>query len=209
MATDDNSSGAGPIGESAPAALGRRFFLRGCLVGVALVGASAHTPYSQWNVYRQKHLLVLTNKTDGDGYATGKAVAEALLEVLPSSDARVTRAPNIDRVASLIATHQLDIAVLRHDEAAALFKGAAPFEEIGSVPLRVLYEFPGHVLISRDDFPDAHAYRVAQALMAASEAGLLPASAGLGNGGESAAVVPRHAGVIAFFDGEPLPDSGD
>ena len=43
---------------------GRRAFLRqGLLAGVWL-WSSGHTPYNQWNVYRQKHLLILTSKAD-------------------------------------------------------------------------------------------------------------------------------------------------
>ena len=181
---------------------GRRAFLRqGLLAGVWL-WSSGHTPYNQWNVYRQKHLLILTSKADPKGYVLGQAIAATLLERLPSSGARVTRAPDLARVASLIGTKQLDIAVLRRDDARAMRDGAPPFESFGGVPLRVVADFGGHVLVSRDDFPAIHAYRVAAALAGGGEGVSVTAAAAAGDGPS----LPVHDGAAAFMRGAPPPD---
>ena len=53
------------------ARLSRRAVVAGasCL----LIGrAAAHTPYRQWDVYRQKHLLIGTCRADPDSYPLGK-----------------------------------------------------------------------------------------------------------------------------------------
>ena len=183
---------------------GRRAFLRHVAVAGVWLWSSAHTPYNQWNVYRQKHLLVLTSKTDPDGYALGQAIAATLLERLPSSGARVTRAPDLARVASLIATKQLDIAVLRREDARAMGDGAPPFDAFGGVPLRVVADFGGHVLVSRDDFPAIHAYRVAAALAdnAIGTGATVPVDAAAGGPAD----LPVHAGAAAFMRGAPPPD---
>ena len=180
---------------------GRRAFLRQSLLAGVWLWSSAHTPYSQWNVYRQKHLLILTSKVDPDGYVLGQKIAETLLERLPSSGARVTRAPDLARVASLIATKQLDIAVLRRADARAMRDGAPPFESFGGVPLHVVADFGGHVLVSRDDFPATHAYRVAAALADDGDGALAPAAAAAGGPAD----LPLHEGAAAFRRGSPPP----
>lgn len=51
---------------------GRRAFLaRGMRAAGALglwVLLAAHTPYRQWTVYRQRHLLIVASKTDPEGF---------------------------------------------------------------------------------------------------------------------------------------------
>jgi hypothetical protein len=180
---------------------GRRAFLRHTLLAGVWLWSSGHTPYNQWNVYRQKHLLILTSKADPEGYVLGQKIAETLLERLPSSGARVTRAPDLARVASLIATKQLDIAVLRRGDARAMRDGTPPFEAFGAVPLRVVADFGDHVLVSRDDFPAAHAYRVAAALADGGDGAMAPAA-----DGEGPADLPLHDGAAAFRRGAPPPD---
>ena len=132
----------------------------GCLgLWVAL---AAHTPYRQWTVYRQRHLLILASKTDPEGFKLCQAVAETLAEHLPDSRARPSRAPNFARVASLLGTRQMEVAVLPRGEAAAL--GAGDLAGSGPFGLLRLFDFGAHVFVSRAEFPDAHAYLVVRAL---------------------------------------------
>jgi hypothetical protein len=65
----------------------RRDVLR--LGAVLVVGGvtSAHTPYRQWQVYRRRHLLIGTSKTDARSYALGKQI----VSVLPSTCLRAAR----------------------------------------------------------------------------------------------------------------------
>ncbi len=103
--------------------LQRRRFLVGVLGGFAGVLCMGHTPYRQWVVYRKRHLIILTGKTDGSAYALGKRLAEVLAAALPASQARVARAPYMERIGSLLSTKQLDVAFLSHSAAVALLHG--------------------------------------------------------------------------------------
>ncbi|MBT8365957.1 MAG: hypothetical protein KJP23_14770 [Deltaproteobacteria bacterium] len=174
---------------------------------------TGHTPYRQWAVHRQKHLFVVTSRTDGSSYELGKHVAEILATHLPASKARVTRAPNMERIGSLISTKQLDVALLSHSNAAAMLSGLPPFVEYGPVPLRTIIELGDYLLVCRDDFPARHAYlmvrtlsihraKLPSAFMTATQTVAKPT-------GE----VPMHPGVSAYLEGRPPPqpkeESGD
>jgi hypothetical protein len=121
-----------------------------------------------------------------------------LLASLPESRARVARAPHVERIASLIATSQLDVAVMARDRAAALFRGE--FADTGPIALRALIDDGQHQLICRDDFPVRHAYLVSEALMQADEKLHAAALA------ERAQEVPLHEGTLAFLRGEAIGD---
>ncbi len=147
---------------------GRRAFLKHGARAAGLVGAwlalGAHTPYLRWKVYRQRHLLILASKTDPEGYSLSRKLAEVLAEVLPGSEARPSRAPNPTRVASLLGTAQMDVAVLPRADARALNAGTGLFAETGPVELRALCNLNAHVLVSRVAFPDEHAYLIVKSL---------------------------------------------
>ncbi len=184
----------------------RRAVLRLTLAGAAWALGSAHTPYRQWTVYRKRHLLILTSKTDAGSYPLGQRVAAVLAARLPASKALVTRAPHTERIAILITTRQMDVAILSRVDAAALLDGRPPFADYGPAALRMLFGLGAYLLICRDDFPARHAYLVAQTL-AANRADLaLAASAG--GGGDPDPRVPTHPGARAFFEGRPLPEDG-
>ena len=168
------------------------------LLGVVLV-TGGHTPYRQWQVYRRRHLLIGTSRSDPPSYALGKRIVEVLLEHLPESSARVTRGPDPWRLASLLTTAQLDVVLLSEDDASALRDGHPPFEAFGPTELRALFRAGDHLLITRPDFPDRHAWRVAGTLT--TQASLLPEAAPAG----PEEPVPVHPGALAFAAGEPLP----
>jgi hypothetical protein len=88
--------------------------------GAAAMFLCGHAPYGQWGVYRRRHLLILTARADPPSFELGKRVAEVLADRLPSSKAQVSRAPHKERIASLISSQQLDVALMRRDDAAAL-----------------------------------------------------------------------------------------
>lgn len=172
---------------------------------VVSVPASAHTPYRQWAIYRKRHLIILTSKTDPPSYPLGKRLANVLAEKLPESKARVARAPHSERIASLISTQQMDLAVMRREEADALMHGRAPFADRGPIPLRVIIDLGDHVLVCRDDFPDSHAYLIAETLSEhGDELGDVVPTASTG-AASSDVGVPVHAGAAAYFAGQPLP----
>jgi hypothetical protein len=142
----------------------RRALIRACGAFGAWLVLGAHTPYRQWQVYRQRHLVIGTSRADAPSYALGKRIVFVLLEHLPESSARVTRGPDPWRLASLLTTSQLDVVLLSTEDAAALQDGRAPFEAFGPTEMRALARLGSHLLLTRPDFPDRHAYLVAMTL---------------------------------------------
>jgi hypothetical protein len=152
---------------------------------------SGHTPYRQWDVYRRKHLLIGANKAEPPTYELGKKIA-ALLEVeLPESRARVARAPHAWRLASLLTSDQIQLILLNREDVDGLRHGRNGFEAFGATDLRTLYQFGDYWLVSRPDFPEAHAGLVTQVLaehgMSIAKRQALP--------GEDAPA-PVHEGVV-------------
>lgn len=173
-------------------------FLASSAASLLLVG---HTPYRQWKVYRQAHLLVFTSRDDPDADELGERIAARLRVVLPDSNARAARAPNVARIASLITSDQADVALLSHADAAALFTRQDPFGDYAAVALRVLVQTPRYQLVCRADFKLEHAYLVAEAL--AGDPGV-PEFAVPMREHAGADEVPTHPGAAAFARGEPL-----
>lgn len=178
----------------------RRTFLQGALIATAWLATAGHTPYRQWQVYRRRHLLIGTSKADAPTYALGQRIAELLATHLPGSSARVTRGPDPWRLASLLTTGQLEVALLSASDVAALRDGRAPFAAFGPTDLNALFAFGDYVLVCRPDFPAHHAYQVVQTLAdnAAQIAGARPLDA-------STSPVAIHDGARAYAMGETMP----
>ncbi|MDJ0942169.1 MAG: hypothetical protein QNJ30_01800 [Kiloniellales bacterium] len=174
----------------------RRRFLgvagRAALLVAAAGLLPAHTPYRQWVVYRKRHLMILASKRDPEGYAKCRGLAERLAAVLPESRARPSRAASAERMASLLSTGQMDLAVVDAETARDMRTGEGASKGYGPIDLRLLQVLAGdHLLVARAAFPAAHAYRVAEAL-------------GAEDPGPGAAL-PLHPGVVVFLSGEPEP----
>ncbi|PON17746.1 hypothetical protein C2W62_11570 [Candidatus Entotheonella serta] len=181
----------------------RRFLMSalGVLVGALCMG---HTPFQQWVVYRKRHLIILTGKTDGSAYELGKRVATVLAQELPASKARVTRAPYMERIGSLLSTQQLDVALLSGPTAVALLRGQPPFVDYGPLPLRLIIALGSYWLVCRDDFLARHAYLVAQALDDHRDTlatRTTPSKVEL-----SSHAVPIHPGALAYVNGQEIPE---
>jgi TRAP-type uncharacterized transport system substrate-binding protein len=185
-------------------AMRRRALLRIGLVATAWLATAGHTPYRQWQVYRQRHLLIGTSRADAPTYPLGQKIAELLTAELPESSARVTRGPDPWRLASLLTTGQLEVVLLASRDVAALRDGRAPFAAFGPTELNVLFAFGDYFLVCRPDFPDHHAYQVVRTLSenAAAISGARPVAAA------SATPVALHAGARAYALGEPMPPPG-
>lgn len=175
---------------------------RDCLFLLALALAApqvrAHTPYGRWKLLRQRFLLVHSTRTDPASDVIAEKLVATLQRVLPKANALVARAPDSQRVASLLTTGQAVLAVMRPNEAAGLFRGEAPFGGYSGDRLRIVLQVEDHVLVSVADFPAHHAWLVAAALTegAGSASNSVPPDAVLG--------VPVHQGAAAFRRGEPL-----
>ena len=160
---------------------------------------AAHSPYRQWMVYRQVHLVIITSRDDPQGDALGDQIAEIARDALPDSRAAVGRGPRAERTASLLATAQAEVAIVPKAVALSMFHGIDRFRDYGPIPLRVILQNDTHLLVSTTDFIDAHAYLLAEALLknAAQLRLSLPSEAD-GN------IPPAHPGVLAYASGRPL-----
>ncbi|MEM8687500.1 MAG: hypothetical protein AAGF81_09235 [Pseudomonadota bacterium] len=156
-------------------------------------GAWAHTPYGQWVVYRKKHLLIGSHRADPPTYAEAKRLAAVLAEHLPKSRSRVARAPTAGRLASLLGTDQLDVAVLSREDAVAMRSGQGKFAPYGKIPLALLASLGTYVLIAHERFPSRHAWLVSKTL---SEAVI---------SSDQAEILDWHPGTRMFLNGEPEP----
>jgi hypothetical protein len=181
-------------------AVRRRQFLRFGLTVAAWLATGAHTPYRQWQVYRQRHLLIGTSRADAPTYPLGQQIAELLNVALPASSARVTRGPDPWRLASLLTTGQLEVVLLSSADVGALRDGRAPFEAFGPTDLNALFAFGDHLLVCRPDFPGHHAYQVVQALT--ENAYVIPGARTVNLATSPVAI---HAGAKAYALGEPMP----
>jgi hypothetical protein len=144
-----------------------------CALCVALPPgrAAAHTPYRQWDIFRQRYLQILTSRTDLVGDALGDRWVALLREKLPLSRALVSRARDMIRVASLLKTDQGRLAILSYADAQAMFQGQEPFDQFAPMPLDVLLDSGAFLLVARQDLPLHHAYLITASLM--EEAGEL------------------------------------
>ena len=178
----------------------RRALLAGLLGGSAWLLASGHTPYEQWVVYRKRTLLIGSVRSDPPTYELAERIAEHLAEQLPKSRARLSRAANYQRLASLLGTAQLEVAVLSRDQAIAMAKAEPPFTAFEPLALRQLYDMGDYILTSHADFPARHAYLVSRTL--AEEP--TPVTGQIADGAAPDGI-PPHPGSIAYARGAPLP----
>lgn len=162
----------------------RRQFLT--LAGAALaLPAGAHTPYGQWVVYRQKHLLVGAHRKDMRTYLHAKSIVSGLEAELPEAQARVARGPRPQRIASLIGTGQLFLTVLSAEEAGRMARAEAPFKGYPPTPVHALVSLDAdYLLYAAPEFPADHAALVTKALDHAG-LGFAPVGAEMHPGAES------------------------
>ena len=174
---------------------------RAFLLAVGLLASPpvlAHTPYRQWKILRQRYLLVHSTREDPYGDELAEKIVAVLARVLPRANAMVARAPDAERLASLLTTGQAVLAVMRHEEARELHAGRSRFAAFDGQALRMLLEAADRALVTVDTFPRHHAWLLAAALT--QEAAELKARVPDG----SQRSVPVHPGASAFARGEPL-----
>lgn len=180
--------------------MNRRSFLWAPALLAIGQAAWAHTPFGQWVVYRKKHLLVGAHRADPVTYELAKKVAGELAEHLPKSKSRVARAPTAGRLASLLGTDQLDVAVLSEADAIGMLGGSGRFEPYGKIELKLLAQLDSRILVAHKRFPRRHAWLVTATL---SETKIVQK----GNEGP-VAKIDWHPGSRLYNDGKPVPPSG-
>lgn len=143
----------------------RRAILKTTLAAAVCCGtANAHTPYKQWEVYRKKHLLVGCLKDTPKTYKLAKEIVELFSVELPRASARVARAPHSHRIASLMATDQLDTSIIPAAIAADIASGSGVYSAYGAVPLSTLYVFGDLLYVGQQSIPEHHALMIYDAL---------------------------------------------
>lgn len=179
--------------------MNRRAFL---WVPVLLAGwqaAGAHTPYRQWVVYRKKHLLIGAHRADPATYDLARKLAAVLAHSLPKSRCRVARAPTAQRLASLIGTDQLDVAVLDPADAIAMLNGSGRFEPYGPISIRQLARIGGRLLVAHERLPARHAWLIAATLDQTKTIDMRKL--------EPEPDISWHSGALSYLRGKPQPGS--
>jgi len=181
--------------------MNRRQILSLAAASAGWVLLCGHSPYRQWMVYRETHLIILTSRDDLEGDDLGEKIAAIVREALPDSRAAVGRGPHVQRIASLISTRQVAVGVVSRPNALAMYHGEGPFQQYGAIPLRVLVQNAAYRLVCRDDFLPQHGFLLAEALMQnGRDLGLsIPGHDALDSGD-----IPAHVGALAFAEGRPL-----
>ena len=182
----------------------RRAFLGSVLAGLLGLSGSAsvyaHTPYRQWKVLRQRFLLVHSSRADPVSDDIAEALVEILDEVLPEANAMVARAPDQQRIASLMTTGQAVLSVLRADQAENLYQRRGEFRDYAGEQLRWLVAIGDYRLVTVAAFPRHHAWLVTSALSEYGTGLEIRPPGSIEAGGP----LPAHDGAVAFVNGEPL-----
>ncbi|MDP6398148.1 MAG: hypothetical protein QGF79_04000 [Arenicellales bacterium] len=170
------------------------------LVLVMAIGkAEAHSPWSQYQVYRQEHLMIMSTRVDQPTYEYSLLLIDAINEILPEASARPARAKDWVRVHSLFKTKQIPLVLLSSDNANGLISGSGPFSGEPAVNAVVLYRFGDLILLAHPDFPEGHAWLVTNAIM--EQRAILPGAA------DPSAVqelTNLHNGARSALAGKPL-----
>jgi len=160
--------------------------------------ALAHTPYRFWDVFRKRNMVILTSHADYTGDDTGDIWVATLRQNLPLSRALVSLTQDLGRMASLLKTDQVKMAVLSHEDARKMFTGEAPFENFKPLVLQILADNGQYFLVTRPDLPLYHGYLVVSALMEAAD------SLKLVNPGSVQFGMVVHEGAQTFYKGDKL-----
>ena len=122
---------------------------------------SGHSPWGQWSVYRQEHLLILSSRQDPSGYLFSKRLTALFGEFLPAAKARAARARDFARVHSLLSTGQFAMVILSRDHALDLHYGRGVFTGLGAVEMGLVYLFSDFALLALPQMEWDHVGQVA------------------------------------------------
>ena len=131
----------------------RRAFLAALPAVLFPLSALGHSPWGQYAVYRQKHLLILSTRDAAESYPYSKRLVEAINNEAPKASARPARAINLDRAYNLLRTDQFQFAVLSRSNIEAMRASTGPFSGKPPVGLKTIYQFNDLEFVVRADFP--------------------------------------------------------
>jgi TRAP-type uncharacterized transport system substrate-binding protein len=161
---------------------------------------TGHSPYKQWDVFRKTRLVVLVNADDPGSVKFGTALAEFYAKQLPDSRATFARAKNKHDMVRLIASKQLEVALLNESDAYAVLSGAEPYADNGKVPLRAMAAIGEYLFICRDDLPQQGVHMLTEALAENWKelAGLLAQQKNSPKPAETSRI-PLHPGALEYY----------
>jgi len=180
--------------------MNRRVCLRSLCAAAAVSLLGGHSPYRQWDVYRKARLVLLVSATDETSVRLAQALVAIYAQQLPESRATYARARDNNDMVRLIASKQLEVALMLEGAAHAAFTGAEPFADNGRVALRTLAALGEHLFVCLEDVPNAAAYMLVDTL-AERWRDLDPAFVGQASGPKppQSLRVPLHPGASEFF----------
>ena len=141
----------------------RRLFLFG-VAALTPTLLKAHSPWGQYQVYRQKHLLILSTRDDKKSYPYSKTLAAAINISAPEAKARPARAVNLKRAYDLLRTKQFTFALLPADQLEKIRGGQVDDSINAKVDLRTIYSFGELEFVVQYDFPEQLVKIVAHAV---------------------------------------------
>jgi hypothetical protein len=144
--------------------MNRRTLVRVLALPLAACGVLGHSPYRQWQAYRKSRLIIVTSAADAGSHRLGEALATLLARELPESRALAARAADAVEIVKLLASDQLEVAILTTDDARDAAAGRGRFAAEGALALRTLADMGRYRLVARADFPDAKAEPIARTL---------------------------------------------
>jgi TRAP-type uncharacterized transport system substrate-binding protein len=171
----------------------------------AAVGAcvllTAHSPYRQWDVYRKTRLVIVASFEEQEAVRLGRRVAATLARHLPQSRAMFSRARDTNDLIRLVASKQLDVALVDEADAHAAANGARGFSDAGKVPLRSLAQIGPYLLVCRAEFPRAHAYQIAETIAEEWREIVEPTTEAAGPRPSASVRVALHPGAGEYYAG--------
>lgn len=171
---------------------------------VAAVGAcallTAHSPYRQWDVYRKARLVIVTSFEEDEAVRLGRNVAATLARRIPQSRAMLSRARDTNDLFRLLASEQLDVALVHEADAHAAATGAQGLAAGGKIPLRSLAQIGPYLLICRAEFPRANAYQIAESLAEEWREIFQPTVDAAGPRPLASVRVALHTGAREYYD---------
>lgn len=114
----------------------RRRFLAGA-VAASTLPLMGHSPYRKWTQYRARHTVIITDRSDAESFPLGERLAAHLSVRRPELKPTAARSESSATVLSLLRTRQVDVALLRGEDAYQGLHGAGPYAALGT-PLRAL-----------------------------------------------------------------------
>lgn len=114
----------------------RRIFLTGGLGASALL-LMGHSPYRRWSQYRARHTVIVTDRADAGSFPLGERLARSVAARRPDLKATAARGEDPRTLLSLLKSRQLDLALLRAEDAYQSLYGIGSYASL-MMPLRAL-----------------------------------------------------------------------